>query len=306
MASNGVYGTNIGANVTSSDIEIYYSYSPTRNYDDVNNSKFELLENSLLIQAEYEATELESSEETIYDKKIEGLYNLKLPLEKFNRKGYYTVYIKPKEYKTKIVDVGVLSDYSDVKGILLNVEDKNLSNMLSENNSLVGYRVIYYDSNGNRENHYRIITSNNKCEPVVQNLSNVNQKSVRYRYNDNSSLTFLTVTPSVATTFNPNVEPYIGTSTQVIGIVNTKFEPVMIEIEMVEHDDETISTMLEGSQLRDLDNGLVTTFNKEGEIYAQHEHYTLKDEFTGKPVYEVKKNKTQSIDFSQTLTDKLD
>lgn len=308
MASNGVYGTNIGANVTNNDIEIYYSYSPTRNYDDVNKAKFEKLDDSLLEQSEAEINE---SEGKITNVAIEGLYNLKLPLEKFNRKGYYTVYIKPKEYKTKIVDVGVLSDYSDVKGVLLNLESDNasLNALLNENNSLVGYRIIYYvNKNGTsqKEDYYRIITSNNKCEPVVQNLSNVNQKAVRYRYNDNSSLSFLTVTPSVATTFNPNVAPYIGVSTQEIGIVNTKFEPVLIEIEMVEHDDETISTMLEGSQLRDLDNGLVTTFNNEGEIYAQHEHYTLKDEFTGKPVYEVKKNKEQSIDFSQTLTDKLD
>ena len=30
---------------------------------------------------------------------------------------------------------------------------------------------------------------------------------------------------------------------------------------MVDHDADTISTMLEGNQLRDLDNGIVTTFN---------------------------------------------
>ena len=80
----------------------------------------------------------------------------------------------------------------------------------------------------------------------------------------------------------------------------------MIEIEMVDHDIDTVSTMLEGSQLRDIDNGLVTTFNSNNEIYAQHEHYTLKDEFTNKPVFEVKKNKENSIDFSQTIQDKID
>ena len=61
----------------------------------------------------------------------------------------------------------------------------------------------------------------------------------------------------------------------------------MVEIEMVEHDAETISTMLEGDQLRNLDMGTITTFNKDGGIYHQarygnavnpddNEHYDFK------------------------------
>ena len=179
-----------------------------------------------------------------------------------------------------------------------------LKNLLLTNNSLVGYRVIYFDNSFQRESYYRIITSNNKCEPIVQNLGDVNQKSIRYRYNENSSLIFITVTPSMSTTYKPNALPYIGTASQKIAIVNTKFEPVMIEIEMVEHDIETVSTMLEGSQVRDLDNGLITTFNSEDEIYSQSEVYSLKDDYTKKPMFEVKKNKKNSVDFSQTIKDK--
>lgn len=304
MSANGIYGTNVGAMVNSSDVEIFYSYSPTRNYDDVNNSNFKQMESTLLTNSIID----DEDANLRYDNIIEGLYNLKLPLEYFNQKGYYTVYIKPKEYQAVIQDVGVLSAYPDVKGIIIDIEssDSELRSILKENNALVGYRIIYYNNDGTRENYYRIVTSNNKCEPVVQNLSDVNQKAVRYRYNDNSTLSFITVTPSVATTYKPNATPYIGSATQKIGIVNTKFEPVLIEIEMVDHDIDTVSTMLEGSQLRDLDNGLVTTFNSNNEIYMQHEHYTLKDEYTGKSVYEVKKNKENSIDFSQTIDDKLD
>ena len=300
MSTSGVYGTNIGANINPSDIEIYYSYTQSRDYDDVSNAQFKKLDSGLLSKPTVEG---ESSNVI-----IEGLYNLRLPLEYFNQKGFYTIYIKPKEYQATISDVGVLSSYPDVKGIILDIStlDSDLSPLLTENNGLVGYRIIYYKNNGERESYYRIVTSNNKCEPVIQNISDVNQKAVRYRYNDNSTLSFITVTPSVSTTFKPNSTPYIGSSTQKIGIINTKFEPVMIEIEMVDHDIDTISTMLEGSQLRDLDNGLVTTFNSDNEIYSQHEHYTLKDEYTGKPVYEKKKNKENSIDFSQTLDDKLE
>lgn len=304
MASNGIYGTNIGANIEASDVEIFYSYSPSRNFDDVNTATFKPLSSSYLT-----STKINDDDSILrYDNILEGLYNLKLPLSEFNQKGFYSIYIKPKELQATIQDVGVLSSYPDVKGVIIDIEtaDNQLKELLMENNSLVGYRLIYYDTNNKREPYYRIITSSNKCEPVVQNLSDVNQKAVRYRYNDNSTLSFLTVTPSVATTYKPNATPYIGASTQKIGIINTKFEPVLIELEMVDHDIETISTMLEGSQLRDLDNGLVTTYNSNNEIYSQHEHYTLKDEYTNKPIFEVKKNKNNSIDFSQTIEDKLD
>ena len=73
---------------------------------------------------------------------------------------------------------------------------------------------------------------------------------------------------------------------------------------MIDKDIDNVATMLEGSQLRSLDNGLVTTFNENNEIYHQSEHYSLKNPETGEPVYEVKMNKTDSIDFSQTLEDK--
>lgn len=294
MSVNGVYGTSVGSIVVpSEDIDIFYSYSETRASSDVSKTSFTKLSSSLLETSKYDGDN------------IEGLYNLKLPMEIFNKKGFYTVYIKPKEIKAVIQDVGVLSAYPDVKGIILSIEgNNNLKNKLQENNSLVGYRIIYFDSNGERQPYYRIITSNNKCESVIQNLQDTNQKAVRYRYNESSSTSFLTVTPSVATTFKPNATPYIGIPSQTIAIVNTKFEPVLLDIEMVDNDFDTISTMLEGSQLRDLDNGLITTFNKKNEIYAQHEVYTLKDEFTSTPVYEVKKNKNESIDFSQTIDDK--
>lgn len=301
MSSTGVYGTKIGSVVSPSDVDIFYSYSPTRNSTDVEKNKFKRLNSSLLIQ-----TSLESdSESTMNDSIIEGLYNLKLPSQYFGKKGFYTIYIKPKEMKAVLSDVGVLSAYPDVKGLVIdtkNILDSNLKNLLLSNNSLIGYRVIYFDDSLKRENFYRIITSNNKCEPIVQNSSNA--KSVCYRYNDNSSLVFLTVTPSMSSNVKPNALPYIGTASQEICLVNTKFEPVMIELEMVEHDIETVSTMLEGSQLRNMDNGLITTFNENDEPYSQAEVYSLKDEYTNRPMYEVKKNKKNSIDFSQTIKDK--
>lgn len=299
--SSGVYGTNVPSIVDSSMVDIFYAYHETRNSDSTENAVFKKLPSTILSDVLYDGVDST-------DKVIEGLYNLKLPLEYFNKKGFYTVYIKPKEISATIADVSSLSSYPNVRGIIIDsstITDNSFRNKLLANNSLVGYRIIYLDDNGNRSNYFRLVTSNNKCEPIVQSSSSSSDKSYTYRYNESSTLTFITITPSIAPSFKQNANPYIGKPTQRILFVNTEFEPIMLDIEMVDHDVDTISTMLEGSQLRDLDNGLVTTFNNDNEIYHQSEHFTLKDKETGTPVYEVKQNKINSIDYSQTLDDKV-
>lgn len=299
--NTGVYGTRIGAVVSEEDVDIFYSYRETRNSDGNEDAVFKKLPSSILRQSVAEMTD------GMPDNILEGMYNLKLPLQYFNRKGYYTVYIKPTERQIVIQDVGVLAAYPDVRGVVIDastITDATFRSKLLTNNSLVGYRLVYFSNTRTREPFYRLITSNNKCEPIVQSLSDSSQKSIKYRYNDSSTLVFCTVTPSSSLSFKTNTEPYIGVPTQMVCLTNTKFEPVMCEFHMTEHDIETLSTMVEGSQLRDLDNGLVTTFNDDGDIYAQHEHYSLKDDYTGKPVYEVKKNKKDNIDFTQTLNGK--
>lgn len=305
--SIGVYGTNIPIHIDSeklsSLVDISYCYNESRAYDSLSSSKFTSLPSSVLANC---TREVDSGSNL--DEKVEGMYTLQLPLSDFNKKGFYTVYIKPKEYAINITDVGCLSAYSDVRGIILDtnaISDEIIKNMARTNNGLVGFRIVFLDENGVREDYYRIVTSNNKCEPVIQAPNSSSDKTYTYRYDDSSSLTFLTVSPSSAPTFKSNATPYIGKPTQRILLVNTLFEPIQLDIEMVTHDADTISNMLEGSQLRDLDNGLVTTYNEKNEIYAQSEHYTLKENASGNPVYEVKKNKTDSIDFSQTIDDKL-
>lgn len=304
--SIGVYGTNIPIyidnNKLSSLVDVSYCYNESRAYDSLSSSKFTHLDSAILTPCKRTTDDGEA------DEYQEGMYNLQLPLSDFGKKGFYTVHIKPKEIPTVITDVGCLSAFSNVRGIIVDtssIEDDNIKTMARTNNGLVGFRVIFLDDTGRREDYYRVITSNNKCEPVIQAPSSSSDKTYTYRYDDSSSLTFLTVSPSSAPTFKSNASPYIGKPTQRILLVNTLFEPIQLDIEMVDHDADTISTMLEGSQLRDLENGLVTTYNSKNEIYAQSEHYTLKNEYSGNPVYEVKKNKTDSIDFSQTISDKL-
>lgn len=295
---NGVYGTTVPSNVTSDMIDIYYAYHATRSSDSVSDAIFTKLPDNIITKAIFEGND------DAIDTMLEGMYTLKLPMQYFNQKGFYTVYIKPKEVSTSILDVGVLTAFPDIRGIILDtsmIKHQATKAKALTNNGLVGYRIIYFDDNGMRQNHYRIITSNNKCEPVANNPSNSSDKSYTYRYDDSSTLTFLTLTPSTAPTFKATAEPYVGKVSQKIALVNTEFEPVMLDIEMVDHDADTLSYMLEGSQLRNLDNGLVTTYNENDEIYHQSEHYTLKDNYTGNPVYEVKQNKTDNIDFTQDI-----
>lgn len=299
--SQGVYGTRVASKVTANDVEIFYTYRETRNSDNNGSIIFQKLPSTILTQA------LVEKDSDSIDDILEGMYNLKLPLSYFNKKGFYTVYIRPREIHATIEDVSSLNTFPDVKGIVINTEsfnDEYIRSKFSENNSLVGYRVEYFSKDGVRQDYYRLVTSNNKCEPVTQNVTNSQSVNTVYAYNGSSSLTFITLTPSTAASFKTDSAPYIGTSGTKVVFINTMFEPIMLDIEMVDHDIDTVSTMLEGSQLRDLENGLITTFNDNGEIYNQQELYSLKDEYTKNPIYEVKKNKVGSVDFSQTLTDK--
>ena len=305
MGALGAYGTTIPINIKDGDInqlvDISFCYYETRSYDSLSNATFKNLPSSVLTRAKREDDNVD-----VYP---EGMYNLQLPLSEFNKKGFYTVYIKPKETKTTITDVGNLTAFPDVRGIILDTSKITTNSLVKEkalkNNELVGYRVVFLDSNGGRQDYYRIITSNNKCEPVVTMPATSSDKTYTYRYEDSSTLTFITLSPSAAPMFKDNQSPYIGKVGQEILLINTLFEPIQIDIEMTTHDADTISYMLEGSQLRDLDNGLVTTFNDKSEIYHQAEHFTLKDQYSGKPVYEVKENKENGIDFSQTIEDKI-
>lgn len=286
----GMYGTIKPADIDiDNDVEIFYHYRPSLNSDDTNFANFQKLEpaKSVLIPCHV------NDETNIVP--ISGLFNLKLPMDKFGKKGIYTIYIRPKEIKTTISDVGVLAAYQDVRGVVFKAD--TLPNFKTSN-SLVGYRIEYTDNN-QKTGDFKIITSNNLSEAISYKLNSTHDKGTKYRFTMGGNLIFCTVTPSLASTFKPNDAPSIGYSGQEVIIVNTKFNPVMLEIEMVEHDDETITYMLEGNQLIDKDRALVTTFNDRGEIYHQSEFGTYKDEY-GNPLYEFKKQK-DNIDFNQNM-----
>ena len=91
--ANGVFGSVRPANIDPSvDVDMYYYYRPSRGETDENFKGFKKLNPGDCLTKSVDDTETENT--------IIGMYNLKLPLETFNKKGFYTIYIKPKERKT--------------------------------------------------------------------------------------------------------------------------------------------------------------------------------------------------------------
>jgi len=281
------YGINRAADFNpATDAEIFWSYSENRS---IVNSNYQSDDITKFLTAQL------APGSTVNP--LGGIYNLKLPLDTFNKVGIYNVYIRPKQIEVNIQDVGVLSAYPDIRGIILNSTD--LTGITADNDVLSGYRIEYYDSTGTKVNNlFRIITSNNRCEPVNQNIISTTQKSVSYRFNDTSTLLFLTVTPSSATNANPNAIPYIGTTGTRIILSNTFFNPISIEIELTNNDIESLYTSLNGNQIVTLDNGLITTYDDNNNIFSQVSEYAIKASATGLPTYMVKENQT-TIDFTQ-------
>lgn len=283
---NGVYGTIRPSNINiTQDVEIFYHYRPTRSADSDDNSPYYLpLDSSCLVEAEVSGV---GSTDTT---KILGLYNLRLPLDKFSLKGFYSVYIRPKQYELELKDVSVLAAYPDVKGIVVPI------NGVAGIEDLTGYLVQYKDSVSKEVTEIvRLITSCNRCEPVLVTVADNYPKATRYRLTDSASnYLFCTVTPSSSSSFKPNVTPYIGVPGGEVIISNTKFNPVLLEIEMVDHDADTLTTMLEGDQVRNRDKAIITTYNEDKEIYMQQDYYIIKSKL-GNPLYEVKK-KREDID----------
>lgn len=270
---NNVYGTKRPANITSDDVDIFYSYRPSRAEDSAEYSTFKKLDSKLLMNT---SGKTDGGNVEV----LPGMFDLRLPLDIFGNVGIYTIYIKPKEIRTTILHISTLAAYPDVRGLVLDTNGM-------PNGSLVGYRIEYFNESGDREEDFRIITSNNRCEPVAQIFNDATQNGVRYRFNDAASLMFCTVTPSTSLSFNNNTLPNIGAVGQEIALINTKFNPLCIEVEMVENDAETIATMLNGDQIRDLEHATITTFNKNHEPFSQFSYYTSKNKL-GKALYEVK------------------
>ena len=284
--ATGNYGTIRPADVSAQDIEIFYSFTPNR--ESVTEVDLQPLDPAQVL--------VPASNPDNVNEIFGGLYTLKLPTSVFWTKGFYSIIIRPKQIRARIQDCAVLIDNQDVKGIVFDINQipLELQNRF-ENGNLVGYRIEYLKEQSGSgqdkiQNLFRIITSNNRALPITQNQGNSNA-SQAYTFNDNSTSIFCTVTPASAPSFKPNATPFIGNPQQEVIITNTFFNPVMLEIEMVEYDEETLAYALFSNQTKSLEDGIYTIYNFGNEIYKQYNLYEVKDQFSGKPLFEVREQK---------------
>jgi hypothetical protein len=301
--SIGSYGIIRGADVSPEDVEILYHFVKDRNAN--SDVRLKTLDATSILTPVYHnsstvGTSVSSYQPVADVEIIGGLYNLKLESSDFSDLGIYTLHLRPKQIRTKITDCGVLASLPSVRGLVI-----DLSNILSTDRnkfspqSLIGYRIEYINPSDYKKipNFYRVITSNFYCEPITTNLTNTNQKAIRYRYSDSATnLMFLTITPSAAPSTRPTTIPYIGQPEQTIILTNTYFNPQTIEIEMVEHDASTLANALYGNQSKAMESGIYTIYDKEKNIYKQFNLYEVKDEFN-ETLYEIRE-KREDVDES--------
>jgi len=295
----GSYGTIRPSDVSPADVDIILNYTPTRDVTD----QFVLTK----LDAQTILRPYFANSETGGNAGVEvlgGLYNLTLPANQFNALGIYTLYIRPAEIRTVISDCGVLSALPNVKGIVIDISDvpTQYQNKFVPQ-GLVGFRVEYLNPDGSKiPNFFRVVTSSFFCEPVVTNEVNTTQKAIRYRYVDgDSNLLFLTLSPSSSPTNKPNATPFIGQPDQDIIITNTFFNPVSVEIEMVEYDISSLAIALYGNQTKSIDDGIYTIYDANDNIYRQYNLYEIRDQFNAL-LYEVRQSRGNNIDFSKNFT----
>ena len=297
--ATGNYGTIRPSDVSPEDVEIILNYTPSR--DETEDFVLTRLDAKSILRPYF------NNGQTGGNPNIEilgGLYNLTLPSDQFNRLGIYTLYIRPAQIRTTILDCGVLSALPNVRGLVIDI-----SSVPSEyknkfvNQGLIGFRVEYLNTDGTKiPNFFRIITSSFYCEPIIQNLTNTSQKAIRYRYTENNSnLIFCTLTPSTAPTNKPSAVPYIGQPNQNIIISNTFFNPITLDIEVAEHDFSTLAIALFGNQTKSIDDGIYTLYDNQNNIYKQYNLYEIRDQFN-ELLYEVRADRGDNIDFSKNFT----
>jgi hypothetical protein len=293
------YGTIRPADVSPEDVEIILHYTPTR--DDTSNFVLTKLDSVSLLRPYF------NNVNTGGNANIEilgGLYNLKLPADQFNALGIYTLYIRPTQIRTRILDCGVLSALPNVRGVIIDLNEvpSQYRNKFT-NQGLVGFRIEYLNTDGSKiPNFFRVITSSFFCEPVIQNLVNSQQKAIRYRYTDTASnLLFCTLSPSSAPTNKPNAIPYIGQPNQEIIITNTFFNPITLDIEVAEHDFSTLAIALYGNQTKSIEDGIYTYYDSQNNIYKQYNLYEIRDQFN-ELLYEVRQDRGTNVDFSKNFT----
>lgn len=284
----GIYGTKKLADVDFNDVDVLYAYSPTRESVTDNQLKpmFSNITNSEF--AKYFGAD--------------GAYKLKLPASIFNQLGFYVILIKPKTFETNIIDCSfiVTETSEDIQISRRGIVIPKLQ--FQGTGSLIGYQIEYFDNNGIKiKNFHKIITGSDPVSPA-QNASVPSQNSTTsYTLNSNGASLFLTLTPDEISLISNNARADLGVAGQKILISNTFFDPIMLEVEMVDQTLKTLSYGIFGNSTRDMENGLFSIFDENNNLYKQYNLLTRKKQFSyGNVDY---KEELANINLNQSFND---
>ena len=146
--------------------------------------------------------------------------------------------------------------------------------------SLIGYQIEYFDVNNVKiKNFHRIITSSDLVSISNSTASSTNPNSTSYILDSNGSQLFLTLTPDEVSLISNTQAPDLGFKGQNIIVSNTFFDPVMMEIEMVDQTVKTLSYGVFGNAVRDDSNGVFSIFDENQNLYKQYNLLTIKSQF---------------------------
>jgi hypothetical protein len=261
----GTYGTVKLADVDFNDVDVLYSYSPNR--ESLGDIAFQPIYNSVTNNE--------------FRKMLggDGGYKLRLPASIFNQLGFYLLLIRPKLFQTEIVDCSFVITNNDQE---IQISKKGIvipKLQFQSTGSLVGYQLEYFDDNGVKiKNFHRIITSSDLVSVNPNNNTTVSS-STTYVLDPNGNQLFLTLTPDEASLITNEVSSDLGKSGQQILVSNTFFDPTMVEVEMVDQSIKTLSYVLYGNSTRDLETGVYSVFDDNGNLYRQYNLVTRKKQF---------------------------
>jgi hypothetical protein len=261
----GIYGTKTMANISSDDVDILYSFAASR--EQLGDLSFQPLFPSI----------------TDADLKkmlgLDGMYKLRLPADKFNQLGFYTIVIKPKSIETVIQDCSYIVS-SDDNSVTISKKGIVIPAAQFQVNNLVGYQVEYFDKNNVKiKNLHRIVTSA-ELVSISTNNNTVNQGANAYTLDPAGTNIFLTLTPDEPSIISSNSPVDIGQRGQRIIISNTYFDPMSLEVEMTDMTIKALGIGLFGNSTRDLETGILSYFDDQNRIYRQFNLYTTKKEFS--------------------------
>lgn len=290
--SVGIYGTKKLADITSDDVDVLYAYSPSR--EDLGEVTFKPLYNAI------------NESDLLKMIGVDGMYKLRLPADIFNKIGFYSLMIKPKTFQVTIRDCSYVVTEDEIgvqlskKGIVIPAAQ------FRKTNGLVGWSVEYIGADGRKiKNLNRIITSSDLVSPSV-NTTTVNRGATTYNLDSTGSNLFLTLTPDEGSIVSGGGAVNLGDAGQVILLSNTYFDPISIEVEMVEHDVQTLSYALYGNTTRDNETGVLTYYDENNNIYRQYNLFTQKKQFSqgSVDVRQIRDNINFNQDF-ETITQGL-